>query len=119
MNILKRCVPVAAPFILLGAAIAQSAQFTQDDEVANQCLENPGEISRLETLREKMAQGISSLLMKKEKNIRLNLTEAENLFRGEILVNNLDAQLIARRYGMYLCEELERLKKTVDPNTIT
>lgn len=100
--------------------IAQERQFTQDDEVASQCLENPDEISRLEKLREKMVQGITPLLQKKEQNIRLNLTEAENLFQGEILVNNLEAQLIARRYGMFLCEELERLKKiAVDPKTIT
>ena len=120
MNILKLYALAAAVFFLSVATTAQGAQFTQDDEVTRQCQENPDEIVRLETLREKMVQGIASLLAKKEQNVRLNLTEAEKLFQGEIRLNNLEAQLIARRYGMFLCEELERLKKTaVDPKTIT
>jgi hypothetical protein len=119
MNIGTNVVRIVLSTLLYVVALSQPVFASKLDDTKEKCNKNPVIILQLEEQRTKLEESLVSLRKKQSTLERLSLEEAENLFQGEIIINDIDEMLIRRRYGQYLCEELQQTNEVIDPKTIS
>lgn len=119
MNISTCVVRVVLSVTFYFVALSQSVFASEHNDAQEKCNENPVIILQLETQRAKMEESLVPLRQKQSSLERLSLEEAETLFQGEMIINDIDKILIRRRYGQYLCEELRETIEVIDPKTIS
>ena len=119
MNICTYVVRMVLSAALYFVALSQPVFASELDDTKEKCKKNPVIILQLETQRAELEESLVSLRQKQSTLERLSLEEAESLFQGEIIINDIDEMLIRRRYGQYLCEELQQTIEVIDPKTIS
>jgi septal ring factor EnvC (AmiA/AmiB activator) len=119
MNIGTHVARMVLSAIFYFVALSQPVFASEFDDTKEKCKKNPVIILQLEAKRAKLEESLVSLRQKQSTLERLSLEEAENLFQGEIMINDIDEMLIRRRYGQYLCEELQETIEIIDPKTIS